>query len=75
MRRRVRGTRPIHLHEEKNMIDWLLARLSEPSTYAGFAAIAGSIGLSAPLYSAISAVAVAVAGLVAVILHEKKPAA
>ena len=33
------------------------------------------IGLSAPLYSAISAVAVAIAGLVAVILHEKKPAA
>ena len=57
------------------MIDWLLARLSEPSTYAGFAAIAGSIGLSAPLYSAASSVAAAVAGLVAVILHERTPAA
>ena len=52
-----------------------IALISEPSTYAGFAAIAGSIRLSAPLYSAISAVAVAVAGLVAVVLHEKKPAA
>lgn len=52
-----------------------IALISEPSTYAGFAAIAGSIGLSAPLYSAASAVAVAVAGLVAVILHEKKRAA
>jgi hypothetical protein len=57
------------------MIDWLLARLSEPSTYAGFAALAGSIGLSAPIYSAVSAAAVAMAGLIAVILHEKKPAA
>ena len=57
------------------MIDWLLGRLSEPSTYAGFATIAASIGLSQPVYAAVSALGVAVAGLVAVILHENKPAA
>lgn len=54
------------------MIDWFLSRLSEPSTYAGFAAIAASVGISEPIYAAASAVAVAVAGLVSVILHEKQ---
>lgn len=53
------------------MIDWFLSRLSEPSTYAGFAAIAASVGISQPLYAAASGVAVAVAGFIAVLLREK----
>jgi hypothetical protein len=57
------------------MIDWLLDRLKEPSTYAGFAALAAAAGISGEIYAAASAVAVAVAGLAAVILHERKPAA
>lgn len=54
------------------MVDWLLERLSEPSTYAGFAAVAASVGISQSLYAAGSAVAVAVAGFIAVILREKQ---
>lgn len=54
------------------MVEWILSRLREPSTYAGFAALAAAAGISAELYTAASAVAVAVAGLVAIILHEKQ---
>lgn len=54
------------------MVDWIISRLKEPSTYAGFAALASAAGISGALYSAASAVAVAVAGLAAVILHEKQ---
>lgn len=52
--------------------DWILARLQEPSTWAGFAAMAAAAHVSTPLYSAISAVIMAVAGLVAVVMKEKK---
>jgi len=53
---------------------WILDRLSEPSSYAGFAALAGSIGVSAPMYQHVAAAAVGVFGLVAFIVHEKKAA-
>lgn len=53
-------------------MDWFLSRLDEPSTYAGFAGLAASIGISTPLYSAISAVAVAVFGLIAALKAEKR---
>lgn len=55
-----------------NAVHWLLARLKEPSTFAGFSGIALAFGVSSDLYSAASAVVAAVAGLVGVILAEKK---
>jgi len=55
-----------------NAAHWLLARLKEPSTFAGFSGIALAFGVSSDLYGAASAVVAAVAGLVSVILAEKK---
>jgi hypothetical protein len=53
-------------------MDWILSRLDEPSTYAGFAGMAAAIGISAPIYSAASAVAVAVFALISVLKREGK---
>lgn len=53
------------------MRDFLINRLREPSTYAGLAGIAGAFGVAQPLYNAVSAVIMALAGLAAVILIEK----
>ena len=55
-----------------NAVNWLLDRLKEPSTYAGLSGIALALGVSSDLYNASAAVAAAVAGLVGVILAEKK---
>lgn len=55
-----------------NAVNWLLERLKEPSTYAGLSGIALALGVSSDLYNASAAVAAAVAGLVGVILSEKK---
>ena len=55
-----------------NAVKWLLERLKEPSTYAGLSGIALAFGVSSDLYNASAAVAAAVAGLVGVILAEKK---
>ena len=55
----------------RKMISWIIARAKEPSTWAGLAAIAISIGLSQEQWSAIAAVGVALAGLLAVLLKEK----
>jgi len=55
-----------------NAVNWLLERLKEPSTYAGLSGIALAFGVSSDLYNASTAVAAAVAGLVGVILAEKK---
>ncbi len=54
------------------MVDFVLKRLREPSTYAGFAGLAAAVGVAEPLYQAISAVVMAVAGLAAVVLSERK---
>ena len=54
------------------MIDCVLNRLREPSTYAGFAGLAAAVGIAEPLYQAIAAVVMAVAGLAAIFLSEKK---
>lgn len=53
-------------------MDWILDRLDEPTTYAGFAGIAASLGISGEIYSAASAVAVAVFSLIAVLKKEGK---
>lgn len=54
------------------MLDWVLARLREPSTYAGFAGLAIAFGLSDVQWEAIATAAAGVAGVVAVFLSEKK---
>lgn len=49
---------------------WLLARLKEPSTYAGFAGLALAFGLSDVQWAAISTAVAGLAGAVAVFLSE-----
>lgn len=53
------------------MIDWIIGRLREPSTYAGFSALALAAGLSLEEWQAASAVAAAIAGAIAVFVTEK----
>lgn len=53
------------------MVDFVIGRLREPSTYAGLAGLAAAVGISDSLYSAGAAVVMAVAGLAAVVLAEK----
>lgn len=50
---------------------FIIERLAEPSTYAGFAAIFVGLGISAPAYAAISGAVAAICGAVAVVLKEK----
>jgi hypothetical protein len=52
------------------LYDYVLARLKEPSTWAGFASLAVALGVAAPTYAAFSAVGVAVAGFLAVIMKD-----
>ena len=54
------------------MIDFVLHRMREPSTYAGLAGLAAAVGIAEPLYQAISAVVMAAAGLAAVVMSEHK---
>lgn len=49
----------------------LIERLQEPSTYAGLAAIVAALGVSEPLWAAISAFVAAGFGLAAIVLREK----
>jgi hypothetical protein len=53
------------------MVEFVLHRLREPSTYAGLAGLAAALGVAEPLYQAASAVVMALAGLAAVLLAEK----
>ena len=53
------------------MLDFVLSRLEEPSTYAGLSGIALAFGISTEFYSAVSAAVAGVAGLIAVVLAEK----
>lgn len=47
---------------------YIVARLKEPSTYAGFAGLAVALGVSAPEWAVISQIAVAVFGGLAVVI-------
>ena len=53
-------------------MEWIVDRLKEPSTYAGFAGLATALGVSGAVYSAGAAVAAAIFGLVAVLKSEGK---
>lgn len=52
-------------------MQWLFDRLKEPSTYAGFAALAAGIGISSDTYQAIAGALAAIFGVVSVVLKEK----
>jgi hypothetical protein len=54
-----------------SIVNFVLSRLKEPSTYAGLSGLALAFGLSSELYAAASAALAGVAGLVAVILAER----
>jgi hypothetical protein len=56
------------------MLQFILDRAKEPSTYAGVATLLTAAGIhyTTDIFNAAVAVAVAVAGLVAVLLPEKK---
>jgi hypothetical protein len=58
-----------------NVVHWLLGRLKEPSTYAGFSALALAVGLSDVQWAAISTAVAGLAGVAAVFLSEQKPEA
>lgn len=51
-------------------LNYILARLKEPSTYAGLSGIALSIGLTTELYTAVAGVVAAVAGLIAMLFAD-----
>lgn len=53
------------------MVQFILSRLKEPSTYAGLSGLAVAIGISTELYNAAAVAIAGVAGLVAVVLAEK----
>jgi hypothetical protein len=53
-----------------DFVNWLLSRLKEPSTYAGFSSLALAFGLSGAEWSAISMAASGLAGVAAVFMSE-----
>jgi hypothetical protein len=53
------------------MVQFILSRLKEPSTFAGLSGLALALGVSGELYHAAAAAIAGVAGLVAVLLAEK----
>jgi hypothetical protein len=54
-----------------NFLNFVLARLKEPSTYAGLSGLALALGVSGEIYSAASAALAGIAGLIAVVLGER----
>lgn len=51
-------------------VSWLVHRLKEPSTYAGFAGLALAFGLSDAEWVAVSTAVASLAGVAAVFLSE-----
>lgn len=52
------------------VVSWLVNRLKEPSTYAGFAGIALAFGLSDAEWATVSTAIAGLAGVVAMILSD-----
>ena len=52
------------------VVSWLVGRLKEPSTYAGFSGIALAFGLSAEEWSTVYTAIAALAGVAAMFLSE-----
>ena len=55
---------------DMKFVSWLVNRLKEPSTYAGFAGLALAFGLSDAQWTAISTAVAGLAGVAAVFLSE-----
>lgn len=53
------------------MVQFIISRLKEPSTYAGLSGLAVTLGISGELYNAAAVALAGIAGLVAVLLAEK----
>ena len=53
------------------MVQFILSRLKEPSTYAGLSGLAMALGISTHIYEAAAMAVAGVAGLIAVILADK----
>jgi hypothetical protein len=53
------------------MLNWVLSRLREPSTYAGLAGLALAVGIGAEQWAAISTAVAGIAGVVAMFLSDK----
>ena len=53
------------------MVQFILSRLKEPSTFAGLSGLALALGISGELYNAAAGAIAGIAGLVAVLLMEK----
>lgn len=51
---------------------YILNRLREPSTYAGFSGLALALGISDTVWSAVAAAAAGVFGLIAVLVNDAK---
>ncbi|HXV73257.1 MAG TPA: hypothetical protein VD713_00865 [Sphingomonadales bacterium] len=56
------------------MLKTIIARLKEPSTYAGMAGIAAAIGLGAEEWQTISMALAGIFGVLAMVLREKSSA-
>ena len=54
-----------------SIVNFVLSRLKEPSTYAGLSGLALALGVSGDIYAAASAAIAAIAGLIAIILAER----
>lgn len=52
------------------IVSWLVSRLKEPSTYAGFAGVALAFGLSSEEWSVIATALAGLAGVAAMFLVE-----
>jgi hypothetical protein len=55
-------------------MEYVISRLREPSTYAGMAALVAAFGLAVPTewVQALSALGVAVGGVLAIVLRERQ---
>ena len=53
------------------MVQFILSRLKEPSTFAGLSGIALALGVSGELYNAAAGAIAGVAGLIAVLMSDK----
>lgn len=53
------------------MLQTIIDRLKEPSTYAGLAGLAVALGISSEEWQTISMAIAGIAGVIAMLLHEK----
>lgn len=52
-------------------MNFIVDRLKEPSTFAGLSGVALALGVSAPVYNAVSTIVAGVFGLIAVLKKDR----